>query len=222
MIHGDSSRPASLSKTPAARSILGAAFVAARLAVLVGGGGAVVLAGCGSSDDGQPFPEFEGRWAVDVDTSAVTCPQMEIGMQAISPWSNPPTAPGELLGIVTLEAGVLTDLVETGGECYFHYKVDPKFAEAHVANPDPYTNGPPRCVMPLRRADGSSLVLESSMTQPLTFQLQKPEPGSAQIAVITGAANATVNIAEGGGSDITTYEGCTFAAQAKLHKIAKP
>ena len=43
----------------------------------------------------------------------------------------------------------------------------------------------------------------------------------AQVAYITGAADATVKVTDVLG-DLQTYEGCTFAASVKLHKIAKP
>ena len=143
-------------------------------------------------------------------------------MQAISPWSNPPAAEGAGLGVVTVEAGVLTDLIETSSECTFNYNVDPKIAEASVPNPDPYTGAPPKCVVPVR-GDGSSLILTSSETQPpLTFQLNMPAKGMAQVAYITGAADATVKLTDSFGGDPQTYEGCTFAASVKLHKIAKP
>jgi len=221
MIHGDSSRPRSSSETWVARAI--PAVTRASVVALLLASGASLGAGCDSSNDSdQPFPEFEGRWAVDVDKSSVTCQQTDIGMQAISPWSDPPTAPGESLGVVTIEAGVLTDLVETSSECLFGYNVNPKIAEATVANPDPYTGSPAKCVMTLPRQDGSNLVLLSNNTQsPLTFQLEKPVKGMAQVADLTGAAEATVNLMDDFGN-LTTYEGCTFAAQAKLHKIAKP
>jgi len=220
MTHGDSSRPGSSSETWVSRAIAAAARGA--VGALLLGATAAVAAGCDTSNDSaQPFPEFEGRWAVDVDSSSITCPQTVIGMQSISPWSNPPTVDGESLGLVTLEAGVLTDLIETSSECRFTYNVNPKVAEASVANPDPYTGSPPRCVMPLLRADGSHLVLASSKTQPLTFQLAMPVKGMAQVAYITGAADATVKLTDDFGT-LQTYEGCTFAASVKLHKIAKP
>ena len=220
MTHGDSSRPGSSSETWVTRMF--AMVARGAMAALLLGGTAALAVGCDSSNDSdQPFPEFEGRWAVDVDTSTITCQQMEIGMQSISPWSNPPTVDGESLGVVTLEAGVLTDLIETSSECRFAYNVNPKVAEASVANPDPYTGSPPKCVMPLLRADGSHLVLSSSKTQPLTFQLAMPVKDMAQVAYITGAADATVKVTDVLG-DLQTYEGCTFAASVKLHKIAKP
>jgi len=131
MIHGDSSRPRSSSETWVARAI--PAVTRASVVALLLASGASLGAGCDSSNDSdQPFPEFEGRWAVDVDKSSVTCQQTDIGMQAISPWSDPPTAPGESLGVVTIEAGVLTDLVETSSECLFGYNVNPKIAEPQM------------------------------------------------------------------------------------------
>jgi len=221
MIHGDSSRPGSSSETWVARAVGAAARAAVAAWLLAGTAG--LAGGCDSSNGSdQPFPEFEGRWAVDVDTSSVTCPQADVGMQAISPWSNPPAAEGAGLGVVTVEAGVLTDLIETSSECAFNYNVNPKIAEASVPNPDPYTGAPPKCVMPLPRGDGSSLILSSDKTQPLTFQLDRPVKGMAQVAYITGAADATVMLTDSFGGDPQTYDGCTFAASVKLHKIAKP
>jgi len=220
MTHGDSSRPGSSSETWVTRRI-GAAVRAAATAILLGA--MVSLGACGDSSSGtdQPFPEFEGRWAVDVDSSTISCPQAEVGMQPISPWSKPPEVEGAGLGIVTLEAGVLTDLIETSTECQFTYDVNPKVAEATVPHLDPYTGNPSKCVMPLPRGEGSHLVLASSKDQPLTFQLNMPVKGKAQIAYIKGAADATVKATDFFGV-LQTYDGCTFAALVQLHKIAKP
>jgi len=220
MIHGDSSRPGSSSETRVNRRMRTAARVAVTALLL---GGIAPLAACGDSSSGtdQPFPEFEGRWAVDSDSSTISCSQAEVGMQLISPWSKPPAAEGAGLGIVTLEAGVLTDLIETSSECQFAYDVDPKVAVASVPARDPYTGDPSKCVMPLPRGEGSHLILASSKTQPLTFQLAMPVAGKAQVAYITGAADATVKATDFFG-ELQTYDGCTFAAQVTLHKIAKP
>ncbi|HEY8922973.1 MAG TPA: hypothetical protein VIU64_01260 [Polyangia bacterium] len=219
MIHGDSSRPGSSSETWVSRRIAARATATALLLA-----GIAALGACGDSSSGtdQPFPEFEGRWAVDADASSISCPQDEIKTQAISPWSAPPGAEGAGLGVVTLEAGELTDLIETSSECSFGYNVSAKFAEASVANPDPYTGNPSTCVMPLPRADGSSLTLMVGDTQsPLTFQLLKPVKGKAQTAQIVGSADATVKVSDILGN-LQTFEGCTFAASVQLHKIAKP
>jgi hypothetical protein len=213
MTHGERSSSAPPRSRPAGRFGLA-------LALAVCGGGAA-LAGCGSSSDGaQPFPEFEGKWIVDVDTSAVSCPQtMSFGTVAFSPWSMSGTLPGMILGSVTLEAGVSTDLVETSGQCSFGFDVKGKYAV--VSNPDPFTGQVPICPIPVN-GDGSSVVLGApSAAQPLTFQLDKPVPKMAQVAFIVGATDATVTIADLNGN-LTPFPPCTFAAQVKLHKFAKP
>lgn len=190
------------------------------LAGLVGcAAGAASLTGCDSSSDGAPFPEFEGRWVVDADTSTVSCPETaEIMTKGFSTWSNIGTASGGLAGVVSMEAGVLTDLVDTARPCVLGFDV--KGTVATVPNTDPYTGKPPVCVVPFNGDDSSTVALTSKAETPLTFQLAKPVKGMAQQAFITGGADATLSVLDIAG-DLQKLPPCTFAAQVGLHKITK-
>ena len=187
------------------------------------GYGGLLLGGCDSDDSPDPFAEFEGKWNVDVDTSTVTCPQsMSFGTNGtatFSPWSDVSALPGMTLGTIAVEPGVLTDLVETAGACQFGFDVKGKVAS--VPNPDPFTHQAPRCVIPVLGDGTSNVTLSSSSAQPLTFQLDKPVTGMAQVAYLVGAADATAALLDSYGI-LNQFSPCTFAAQVKLHKVTKP
>jgi hypothetical protein len=205
-------------------------------AVLVAG---VVVAGCDSSTPGQPFPDFEGVWAVDIDQSSLSCPQTKgignDGIVAFSPWTAMPS-PNVKQGTVTLEAGVLTDLVETQGLCGFNFNVAKKENSATVPVPDPYTGSSPSCIIPVTFVDDTNFAPAPAVTQvlgdasrvtltpgldALSFQLLAPEKGKAPTAQIIGAADASLMLADSN-NIVQTLPPCTFSAQVKLHKIAKP
>jgi hypothetical protein len=214
MTDRDRSSPASPRRPRLPRS------VAFALAGLVGwAAGAASLIGCDSSSGGPPFPEFEGRWVVDNDSSTLSCPQtMEIMTIPFSTWSNIGTASGGIAGVVNLEAGVLTDLVDTARPCVLAFDV--KDTWAAVPNIDPYTGKPPICVVPVNGGDGSTAALTSKADTPLTFQLAKPVKGMAQQAYITGGADATLFLLNSS-NQLDKLPPCTVAAQVGLHKITK-
>lgn len=172
---------------------------------------ALAAAGCGSSStDPQPFPEFEGVWAIDDDTSSLSCP-MEVGLDSV-PFSIWNTS-------VTMDAGVLGDLIEAQDICRFSYDVMGKIAT--LANPDPYTGMAPTCKVSVSSTDDSNVVLAPTASPVWTFKLLAPVQGKAPTAQIVGAAGATVSLADSNGN-LQTLTPCTFAAQLNLHKIAKP
>lgn len=199
----------------------------------------VVMAGCESSTPGQPFPDFEGVWVVDLDQSSLSCPQtMSIGNNGVmpfSPWTAMPV-PNVKQGTVTLEAGVLTDLVETNGLCAFNYNVAKKENSATVPNPDPYTGGAASCTIPVTLVSDTNFAPAPAVTQvigdpsrvvltpgvgTLSFQLLAPEKGKAPTAQIIGSADANLMLVDAN-MILQTLPPCTFSAQVKLHKIAKP
>jgi hypothetical protein len=67
--------------------------------------------------------------------------------------------------------------------------------------------------------DSSRVVLTPGPEQ-LSFQLLAPEKGKAPTAQIVGAADVIMMLISNGA--LTTFPPCTFSAQVKLHKIAKP
>jgi len=175
--------------------------------------GVVSAAGCGSSSstDGQPFPEFEGVWAISDgdDNSSITCP-MEVGLDDV---------PFTIVNsTVTIEAGVLTDLVETDTPCRFNYNVMGKIAT--MPTTDPYTGKDPTCPLNLG-TDGSNVVLAPNATPVWTFKLLAPVTGEAPTAQIVGTAAAAVTLADQNGN-LQKLTPCIFTAQIDLHKIAKP
>lgn len=197
-----------------------------------------VVGGCDSTTAGEPFPDFEGVWAVDLDQSSISCPQTKglgnDGIVAFSPWTAMPL-PNVKIGTVTLEAGVLTDLVETHDLCAFNYNVSKKTAIANVPSPDPYTGAPPSCTIPVTLVDDTNFAPAPAVTQvladpsrvvltpgpdQLSFQLVAPEKGKAPTAQILGSADVSLMLVSN--SVLTTFPPCTFSAQVKLHKIAKP
>ena len=175
--------------------------------------GAVSADGCGSSSssDAQPFPEFEGVWAISDgdDNSSITCP-MEVGLDDV-PFTIVNTT-------ITIEAGVLTDLVETDTPCRFNYNVMGKIAT--MPTTDPYTGKAPTCTLSLG-SDGSNVVMAPNATPVWTFKLLAPVTGEAPKAQIVGTAGAMVTLADSNGN-LQQLTPCTFAAQINLHKIAKP
>jgi hypothetical protein len=180
---------------------------------------AAFVTGCGSSSDGPPFPEFEGRWAVDADTSTLSCPQTtDLMSLSFSPWSNTETAGGGVARVVALEAGVLTDLVDTARPCVFGFDV--KGTVGTVPDIDPYSGKPPVCVVPVNGDGSSTAELTSQVDHPLTFQLAKPVKGMAQQAFITGAADVTLFFLNSV-NEFDEVKPCTLAAQVGLHKITK-
>ena len=201
-----------------------------------------VVAGCESNTPGQPFPDFEGVWAVDLDQSALSCPQTKgignDGVVPFSPWTAMPL-PNVKQGTVTLEAGVLTDLVETTGLCAFNFNVSKKEFSgtlATVPSPDPYTGTAPNCIIPVTFVSDTDFAPAPAVTQvlgdasrvtltpgvdALSFQLLAPEKGKAPTAQIIGAADANLMLADSN-NIVQTLPPCTFSAQVKLHKIAKP
>lgn len=191
------------------------------LAVVVGcAAGVVSFAGCESSSSGPPFPEFEGRWVVDADTSTLTCPPAaNIMTMPFSTWSNLGTATGGLAGVVNLEAGVLTDLVDTARPCVFGFDVNGTVAM--VPNTDPYTGQAPVCVVHVNGDDRSTVGLTSKADTPLTFQLAKPVKGMAQQAFIKGGADAAFTLLNSDDGTLEKLPVCTVAAQVSLHKITK-
>lgn len=214
MTNGDSRGPASSRSRSTKRSGLALAGLAACCGAIFGG------CGSDSTSGGQPFPEFEGRWIVDTDASALACPQtMSLENREFSLWSGGAGLPGMILGSVTIEAGVLTDLVETTSTCMFGFNVDGKVAK--VPNSDPFTGKASICPIPVNN-DGSSVVLSPSATQPLTFQLDKPVAGVAQKAFITGSAAAAVTLVDIQSGLLVLIPPCTFVASVGLHKFAKP
>jgi hypothetical protein len=199
----------------------------------------VVMAGCESSTPGQPFPDFEGVWAVDLDQSSLSCPQtMSIGNNGVmpfSPWTAMPV-PNVKQGTVTLEAGVLTDLVETNGLCAFNFNVSKKENSATVPVPDPYTGAAPSCIIPVTFVNDTDVAPDPGVSQvlgdpsrvtltpaagALSFQLLAPEKGKAPTAQIIGSAAANLVLLDVD-MNLQTLPPCTFSAQVKLHKIAKP
>jgi len=205
-------------------------------ALLVAG---AVVAGCDSSTPGQPFPDFEGVWSVDIDQSSLSCPQTKAigndGVVSFSPWTAMPL-PNVKQGIVTLEAGVLTDLVETQGLCGFNFNVSKKEASATVPVPDPYTGTAATCTIPVTFVSGTDFAPAPAVTQvlgetsrvmltpgvgTLSFQLLAPEKGKAPAAQIIGSADANLMLVDSN-MILQTLPPCTFSAQVKLHKIAKP
>jgi hypothetical protein len=200
----------------------------------------VGFAGCGSSSsDEEPFADYRGVWTVDTDQSTLSCPQsMEIGtdgMMPFSPWTASPL-PNVKTGTVTLEAGVLADLVQTQGVCPFNFDVMTKTATATVLNPDPYSGQPPACIIPVTFVGGNTFVPAPLLSQfigetsrvtltpgvgQLSFQLLEPQKGQAPTAQILGSANAQP-VLEDIDRVLVTLPPCTFSARVKLHKIAKP
>ena len=176
-------------------------------------GGAFPAAGCGSSSsDAPPFSEFEGVWAINVgdDNSAITCPS-EVNLDNV-PFTIVSSA-------MTIQAGVLTDLVETDTLCRFNYDVMGKIAT--MPTTDPYTGKPPTCTISLSSSDGSNVVLDPNATPVWTFKLLAPVTGQAPAAQIIGTADAAVTLADSNGN-LQKLTACTFAAHIDLHKIAKP
>ena len=180
------------------------------LAMLCCLGGGVIAAGCGSTTSGEPFPEFEGVWLVDTDASSLNC-RMEVGLENV---------PFPLWGsTVTIAAGVLTDLVGTDGLCLFNYDVKGKVAT--VPTPDPYTGAAPTCTISVSSMDASNVLLAPDPTTPISFKLLQPVKGAAPTAQIVGSAAATVSLADATGQ-LQPLTPCMFAAQVKIHKLAKP
>ena len=205
-------------------------------AILVAG---AAVAGCDSSTPGQPFPDFEGVWSVDLDQSSLSCPQTKAigndGIVPFSPWTAMPL-PNVKQGIVALEAGVLTDLVETQGLCGFNFNVSKKENSATVPVPDPYTGTAPTCTIPVTFVDGTNFAPTPALNQflgdgsrvmltpgvgALSFQLLAPEKGKAPAAQLIGSADANLMLLDNN-MVLQTLPPCTFSAQVKLHKIAKP
>ena len=200
----------------------------------------VGFAGCGSSSSNEePFADYQGVWTVDTDQSTLSCPQsMEIGtdgMMPFSPWTASPL-PNVKTGTVTLEAGVLADLVQTQGVCAFNFDVMTKTATATVLNPDPYSGQAPACIIPVTFVEGGNFVPAPALTQvigetsrvtltpgagQLSFQLLEPQKGQAPTAQLLGSANAQLVLEDIDGV-LVTLPPCTFSARVKLHKIAKP
>jgi hypothetical protein len=200
---------------------------------------AAALAGCDADSAGQPFPDFEGVWSIDIDQSSLSCPQTKAigndGVVPFTPWAAMPL-PNVTTGTVTLEAGVLTDLVETHGLCAFNFNVAKNETSATVPNPDPYTGGAAACTIPVSfvsdtafaptpalnqfLGDGSRVTLTPGPEQ-LSFQLLPPEKGKAPAAQILGSAAASLMLVDSN-MILQTLPPCTFSAQVKLHKIGKP
>jgi hypothetical protein len=171
-------------------------------------------AGCGSTTttSAEPFPQFEGVWAIDDDTSVLHCPQ-EVGLENLpfSIWG----------GTITMAAGVLTDLVETNGTCSLGYDADVAKNMASLANPDPYTGMAPTCTLSLG-SDGSNIVFTpTTATSPWVFNLLAPVKDKAPTAQLVGVAAATVTLADANGN-LATLTPCMFVAQVNLHQYAKP
>jgi hypothetical protein len=163
---------------------------------------------------------------------------MEIGtdgMMPFSPWTASPL-PNVKTGTVTLEAGVLADLVQTQGVCAFNFDVMTKTATATVLNPDPYSGQAPACIIPVTFVEGGNFVPAPALTQvigetsrvtltpgagQLSFQLLEPQKGQAPTAQLLGSANAQLVLEDIDGV-LVTLPPCTFSARVKLHKIAKP
>jgi hypothetical protein len=201
----DSSRLVLVSKALARGSLLMVACL----------GGGLATTGCGSTTatNAEPFPEFEGVWAIDTDTSTLSCPQeMDIGTISFSLWGS----------TTTMAAGVLTDLVETAGSgCFFGYDVMDKVQVATIPNPDPFTGMPPRCKLGISSMDDSNIVLLPNASPPWSFSLLQPVKGMAPKAQIAGTAGATVSVPDSNGN-INPLTPCIFVAQVNLHKLAQP
>jgi hypothetical protein len=204
--------------------------------------GAVLVAGafgCGSTTEDEPFADFEGVWSVDLDQSTLSCPQTKgLGNEGVipfSPWTTSPL-PSVKTGTVTIEAGILTDLVETHDLCSFNFNVAKTVARATVPSPDPYTGLPPGCTIPVgfvgetdiaptpalnQFLGDSSRVVLTPGPEELSFELPAPEKGKAPIAQILGSATAALTLLDSN-NILQALPPCTFSAQVKLHKIAKP
>jgi len=168
---------------------------------------AALAGGCSSSGDSTKFAEFVGTWTFESENSTfnLSCPTVSI------------EAPFTFWDTVAFEPGVLSDLEDVGGPCYFAYNVDGKVAS--VATPDPYTGLAPTCEIFL---SFGSIVLNPSADPAWKFGLFAPEAGQAPRAQMEGTAPVVLNI----DADATTgapasAEPCTFSGAGKFHKIAK-
>jgi len=188
---------------------------AGTLLLLAMAGGAL-LAGCGDSataTGSDPFAEYEGVWAVDMDDSVINCPtEVDLQNQPFSIWNSS----------FTIAAGVLSDIVEVQGACQLNYDVDSSKHVATLQNPDPYTKAAPTCQLTIDATTGENIVLDpvTDGGSAWTFQLLQPTAGEAPPAQIVGSADVVLKLADQLGN-IQTLN-CKFAPHVDAHKIAKP
>jgi hypothetical protein len=189
-----------------------AAGVLARSAALLLLGGMAV--GCGSSDKAGPFDDFVGLWirqpmaaAGDTRTFSVSCTTQGVA-EEVPVWDT-----------MEFEEGVLTDVNEMG-PCLFSYNVDGNVAT--LANPDPYVNSPPACLLFVSRPSGDPAILELAPTMGAggmwSFTIT---PGMLPAAQLLGTSAARYSFLDAAGA-VVTAEPCTYTLLDKFIKLTKP
>ncbi|HXU00144.1 MAG TPA: hypothetical protein VN903_04090 [Polyangia bacterium] len=202
------------------------AATAAALALVLSGG---LAAGCGG-DSGSAADAFIGRW-YQVSPVANT-PSTGFTISCADPQFSflVPAAPAEPLFLVwptlTFEHGVLTDLVETSGNCSpLNYNV--KGNAAVPPDPDPYTKEAPACGIPFTVTDatGGSLsalfLVKPQAGWSFTLQADKGTNGAPH-AKLVGTANGHVLVDDGSGMVVESNPDCVVGGQDIYERLTRP
>jgi hypothetical protein len=191
-----------------------------------------LVAGCGGDDN--PAGAYLGRWyQVSPDPTQPTATGFTLScadpvFSFLAP--APPQPPVQFLvwPSLTFEHGVLTDLVETSGNCSpLNYNI--KGSTATLPNPDPYIDDVPGCAFPLNITDAAGIPLRSAFIllpdDGWTFTLlaNKSTNGTNQGRLAgTGNAQIIVDDGTGTGNFVVSTPDCEFAGADTFERLTRP
>ncbi|MES1165343.1 MAG: hypothetical protein ABUR63_06295 [Verrucomicrobiota bacterium] len=183
---------------------------------------AALAAGCGGGDS-DSLTEFEGSWRVTSDTARTS--DFRLACPAIPFDDQFPLFTG-----LILDRGTVTDIFESAGpgNCQFGFNSVPKMKAIEVANPDPFTNAAPRCLMDLGTSTdpANQHVIDTQFViTPVSwvFNLQAPVSGKAPQGQLIGHATVSLNDVDVTAEPpaIVGMTACTFDVRENLDKVSK-
>lgn len=123
-------------------------------------------ASCGSDgDSGGPSDAFVGRWIKSFDEPSATDPDATgFSVSCTDPNFTLLSGPFLVWNNIAFEHGVVTDLVETSGNCpLLNWDIASGGKAATVPNPDPVVDQVPECTVEFEYADATGVVLPGLM-----------------------------------------------------------
>jgi hypothetical protein len=188
---------------------------------------ATAVAGCGG-DAGRPQDAFIGTWlqtAPDLTNNIVTgfslkCEDADFTTVA-------PAAGRQFLiyEALVFEHGELTDLAEISGQCSpLNYDISGK--SATPANPDPYLEDVPGCVIRFSHTIGTMafpayfiLFPDASWTFTL---LDEKTAGGADQGRLSGTASGHVIVMDGSATGLVSSPDCIYAGSDTFFRLTQP
>jgi len=189
---------------------------------------------CGGSDGdsgGGPSDAFVGRWIKSFDEpSAIDPDATGFNVSCTDPNFTMLSGPFLVWNNIVFEHGVVTDLVETSGNCpLLNWDIASGGKAATVPNPDPVVDDIPECVVEFEYADAAGnalpglMILHPADGDDWKFSLlgTKNDIGAPK-AQLQGSAQVDMARLDAAGVRFDTATPCTYAGADTYFRFTQP